>query len=156
MTNHLSEEMIQQYVLDAAIYDADAVSHIHGCELCRSKAEAYQMLFAGIEQQPKPVFDFDLQELVMQQIPQAEPEVSPQRMPVFLLPVFIMATACIAAYFYRTNIIFYYKKYVLGISTGVSKSVLYLLTTAALAILIFQSIELYKKYQRKIDDLNFY
>ena len=73
-----------------------------------------------------------------------------------IIASFAIAAIGIASYLYKIQLNIFYKKYILDITSSISKGVMYLLLTSALTLLIFQSIALYKKYQRKIDDLNFY
>ncbi|MBS1948176.1 MAG: hypothetical protein JST47_10450 [Bacteroidetes bacterium] len=155
--NHPSEEIIQQYVLDNPGCGADAVSHIYCCAVCKAKADAYEMLFNGIEEQPKPAFDFDLPGAIMQKVPlDTEPSMLRENIPTFLMSAAVIAAAGIAGYFYRPDVVAFCRKNLLSILSGVPKGVLYLLITPVLAILIFQVIELFKKYQKKINNLNFY
>jgi hypothetical protein len=156
INNHPADADIQQFVLDEKSCEADTIAHIHSCESCISKAENYRLLFSEIEKQPKAVFDFNLAELVIPQL--AVPEkINPKNyFSVYLIACCILAAISVTGYFFRASITIFYKKYFPNISSGLSKNILYLLLSAALLILIFQSIEMVKKYQRKIDDLNFY
>ncbi|MES1222194.1 MAG: hypothetical protein ABUT20_42255 [Bacteroidota bacterium] len=157
MTNkHLSDEEIQQYVSGDAAGEEQVIAHIHSCEFCMSKAANYRLLFSEIEKQPKPVFDFDVSALVLPQLPVAEQVQAKNYFPAYIIACCILAAISIAGYFYKAALNNFFKKYILSVSSGLSKTVLYMLLSAALLILIFQSIEMIKKYQRKIDDLNFY
>jgi hypothetical protein len=153
---HLSDADIQQWVLDKQQCAPEIITHMNICEHCQVKAETYQLLFSEIKQQPKPVFNFDVSELVLPQLSHQSLESSGSRFLYYLIACFAVAAIGVSAYLYRIQLNRLFKKYVLDISSGVSKGALYLLITTALTILIFQSIELYKKYQRKINDLNFY
>ena len=73
---HLDDDEIQQYVLQKAMCDFNIVNHIHNCITCKTKAEVYNLLFEGIKQQEKPVFDFILTDLVMAQLPKSNISVS--------------------------------------------------------------------------------
>src|SRR5579871_1206321 len=153
---HLSDADIQQYVLDKSNCDAEIIAHVHSCEYCDAKTETYQLLFSEIKQEPKPVFDFDVSELIIAQLPSEKAQVS-KRYPVgYLIACFLAVAVLITGYLNKTLLHVLFKKYVLNISLGILKLSLYLVVTTALAILIFQSVDLYKKYQQKADDLNFY
>ena len=153
---HLSEEEIQQWVLDKTKCSDAVISHMHDCEYCRTSAESYRVLFSEIAQQPRPVFDFNVPALVLPQIPGESSSYSRNYFPGYLIVFFLIAASCITGYFYRAAIGNLIKKYIFSISSGISRGTLYLLLTAAVVFLIFQSFELFKKYRQKVDDLNFY
>ncbi len=156
ITKHLSDFDIQQWVLDKTNCDENIIEHIHECEHCKTKAEAYQLLFSEIKEQPKPAFDFNLSEIILPQISPAQPAFQRNGLMKLIIASFAIAAIGIASYLYKIQFNIFYKKYILDITSSISKGVMYLLLTSAFTLLIFQSIALYKKYQRKIDDLNFY
>ena len=53
---HLTDDEVQQYVVDRQHCEVKIVEHIHFCEVCRAKVEVYQMMIKGIKQQPQPAF----------------------------------------------------------------------------------------------------
>src|SRR6185436_10805816 len=66
---HLTDDEVQQFVVDRQNCEVKIVGHIHSCEVCRIKVKVYQLLITGIKQQPQPAFDFDLSKMVLQQLP---------------------------------------------------------------------------------------
>ena len=156
ISKHLSDADIQQYVSDKTYCGADTIAHILECEHCRAKAETYRLIFSGIKQQPKPSFDFDLSGLILTQISPAKPAFLLNSLQGYLVAIIAVAVFGMGGYMYRAHALRLFKKYILSIVSGISPVVISLVITTALTILIFQSIELFKKYQRKIDDLNFY
>lgn len=156
MAKHLSDIDIQQYVFNKTDCSMDIVEHIHECGYCKTKADEYLFLFSGIKQQPKPGFDFDLSGLVIKQIPLAKPVFSWNSFMGYCIIGLVIVVFGIPAYLYRIYISYLFKKYILSIASGLSPVVFFLLITTVLIILIFQGIEMYKKYQKKIDTLNFY
>ena len=68
MNGHLTDEMIQEYIWESETLDLSARAHILTCDHCKTRAENYQVLFTGMEQLPKPAFNFDLSNLVLNQI----------------------------------------------------------------------------------------
>lgn len=146
-TNHLSETEIQQYVLAKASCEKEIVAHIEVCEGCQAKAATYQLLFAEIKEQPKPAFDFNLSELVLQQLPQAKPKFSFQKFFVYLVAFIAVSAIGIPGYIFWKNITY--------IFAGVSVFFIWIIIIFTVIIIAFQSIEMYKKYQRQMDVLNF-
>ena len=50
---HLTDDEIQQYVLDRETADTVIYSHILSCKQCKEKAEAYRLLITGLHDQPR-------------------------------------------------------------------------------------------------------
>ena len=48
VTKHLTDDEVQQYVVDRPNCEKRIAGHIHLCEECRSKAEVYQLFIAEI------------------------------------------------------------------------------------------------------------
>jgi hypothetical protein len=155
-SKHLSDEEIQQWALDKTKCGTEVIAHMHDCEHCRAGAETYHLLFAEIKQLPNPVFDFDVPGLVLQEIGPRLRVIRQYSWLGYLIIFVSLGVSGAAVYLYRVQLGEFLEKYVFNISSGISKGTIYLLLVAALTILIFQSIELFRKYQRKIDDLNFY
>jgi hypothetical protein len=153
---HLADADIQEFVLDKANCSLDVVAHIHQCAQCQAKAETYKLLFSEIKEQSKPAFDFDLSAAVLKQMTNEKSKFSLNSLPGYLVILSILAAIGIPSYVYKLKIIHFYKTYILGVVSGVSSLVMYLMAITFLIFVIFQCIEMYKKYQRKIDDLNFY
>jgi hypothetical protein len=165
---HLSDMELQQWVLDPTNSGADYRAHLGQCEECRIKAGEYRLLIAQIKQEPAPVFDFDLAGAVLSQLPgydipgepdfEQAPRVDVRRHhgPVgsrrgalnwlILLVMFLVPGA----------LLYLFGKEIWGIFSGFSGMMGWMLVTSAAFILGFQVMEVYKKYQRKIDDLNLY
>jgi hypothetical protein len=154
--NHLADADIQEFVLDKANCSLDVAAHIHQCAQCQAKAETYKLLFSEIKEQSKPVFDFDLSAAVLKQVVIEKPKFSLNSLPGYLVILSALAAIGISSYVYKLKIIHFYKTYILGVVSGVSSLVIYLMVITFLIFVIFQCIEMFKKYQRKIDDLNFY
>ncbi|HEY4874141.1 MAG TPA: hypothetical protein VIH86_01085 [Puia sp.] len=153
---HLADSDIQEFVLDKANCSLDVVAHMHQCAQCQAKAETYKLLFSGIKELPKPVFDFDLSAAVLKQVTTEKSKFSLNSLPGYLVIFSVLAAIGIPSYLYKTKIIHFFKTYILEITSGISSVVIYLVIVTFLIFLIFQCIEMYKKYLRKIDDLNFY
>jgi hypothetical protein len=153
---HLDDLDIQQFVLDKANCGLDVVAHMNQCSQCQTKVETYKLLFTEIKEQPKPVFDFDLSAAVLKQVTTKKSKFSLNSLPGYLVIFSALAAIGIPSYLYKTKITHFFKTYILGIASGISSVVIYLVIITFLIFLIFQFIEMYKKYQRKIDDLNFY
>jgi hypothetical protein len=143
--NHLNDEDIQQYALDKAGCDISVISHINTCENCKAKAEAYKLLFAGIQEQPKPVFDFDVTQLVLEQLPQPKPAFEWSSLEQYLVASIVAAIVAVSLYIFR--------QYLLSILTGMSTYIVYAIAISMVVIITFKIYEMYKKYQQQLNEL---
>jgi hypothetical protein len=147
-TNHLLESEIQQYSLDRLNCKKQIIDHIQSCETCREKAEAYTVIFSTIKDQPEPAFDFDLTEMVMQQLPQAKPKVIVDKTMIFVLSfITIIAVGFTVAFFWS---------YFSELMTKITPMLIYLVITCVVSLMLFLGIDLYKDYNRKLKILNYY
>jgi hypothetical protein len=145
-TEHLTDSEIQIYSLSQADIEPRITEHISTCESCRAKAGAYRQLFLEIKELRAPAFDFNLSDLVLARLSKEKSPVWETKTLVYLTIFGILALLAFPAYLYR--------EYLLLLFTGISAMFLYLTGITALVIFIFQSIEVYKQYQRKSDALN--
>jgi hypothetical protein len=153
---HLSDADIQQFVLEKANCSLGIIAHMNQCDVCKKKAEIYKLLFTEIKQVAKPVFDFDLSAAVLSQIVAEKPKFSLNSLPGYSTILFILAAIAILGSLYKTAINLFIRKYILEVVSGISTMIIYLIIATFLVLIIFQCIVMYKKYQRKIEDLNFY
>lgn len=147
LNKHLSEEEIQLFVLDELAADPFTVQHINTCATCKGRAANYGLLVLAIQQQEKPVFDFDLAATILPKI--APPEATGSR-PVniiWLLVAMVICVAVAAVCFFST---------ILSTSVkNLSSMAIYLIVITAVMILAFQAFDIYKQYQRQYGPSNF-
>ena len=143
---HLTDEEIQQYAFDTETCPKVWFEHIQICPHCQQQVQAYQLLFEGIESQEKVVFDFDLEALVMEQLPQPKPV---QDKPfVFSLAVIITVMIGIVGFVFGnslTNLFSYLQPILVG-----------LVILTSLGIMVFLGIDMYQRYKTQMKVLNFY
>lgn len=149
MTNkHLNDAEIQQYVLEKTNYNIDIIEHIQHCTSCKIKAAQYNLLFEGIKEQEKPIFDFHLAALIMEQLPERQQKTSKEKSFFYLVPVISIFFLCIVFYLFGNNLS--------NLFWAVTPILIALIITTVTGILIFLYIDMYKKYQTKMQALNFY
>ena len=141
---HLSETMIQLYVLDRTACDTVILEHMNTCEHCKREAANYQAMFVSIKQLPQPSFDFDLSELVIPQIQKQKPGGS---WSVFLVVLGSLLVMAIPAYFIQD--------YLKDLIAGMSQVVIYLIVITILMIMSFQIMETFRRYRQQIINLDF-
>ena len=149
MTNkHLNDAEIQQYVLQKTNCDFDITEHIQHCTNCKIKAEQYNLLFEGIKQQEKPVFDFNLANLVVAQLPKSQLKVSNGKSFFYFIIFIASISFCIGFYLFGNNL--------LNLFQGIAPMSGTLIIITGASLLIFQCIDMYRKYQTQMRALNFY
>jgi len=147
-TNHLLESEIQQYSLDKLNCEKHIIDHIQSCENCRENVEAYSVIFSTIKDQPEPAFDFDLTEMVMQQLPQAKPKVIADKTMIFVL-------SFIAVLSIGFTIVFFWS-YFSDLITKITPMLIYLVITSIVSLMLFLGIDLISEYHKKLKILNYY
>jgi hypothetical protein len=145
MTTHLTDDEVQQYVADANAGNPEAIEHIAVCELCQSKVAAYQLLFAGIQQQPEALFDFDLEKMVLAQLPQRKPAFAGN---LFIYLIIFSGIILIGSGLYI------FRDYAKSLFAGIGTLSIYLMVTTGIIILVATSMDMYKNYQKKISMLD--
>jgi hypothetical protein len=167
---HPSDMELQQYVLDKLVCPADVLAHVDGCAGCQAAVAAYRLLFGELEEQPRPAFNFDASALVMEAVmaeaaeagraPKAEGRQRSGGMEHQLsggrgsmveritMAVIIALVGGIPAWLFRKNAFYVF--------TGVSAVFLYLMLGVALMILLLRGLAMYRKYQRRMESLQFY
>ena len=144
---HLTDDEVQQYAVDKSNSEKRIGEHIHLCEECRSKVEVYQLLITGIRQQPQPAFNFNLSELVVQQLPSPK-EKTNDRLLLWVL-VFI-GIGFIGTIFYYFEGSFAY------VFSGIASIFIYLMIVTALTVIAGLLITMYKKYDTEMKLLDSY
>ena len=147
VAKHLTDVEVQQYVVDRQHCEMRIVDHIHVCGDCKLKAEIYQSVVKGITLQPQPTFDFDLSELVVQQLPSPKEKASDS---LLLRLLFLIGMAVIGAgvYFFEGSFVYLFK--------GVAASLIYLIVITAGTVCIGLFIDMYKKYNNEMKLLDSY
>jgi hypothetical protein len=143
---HLTDDEIQQYALDAESCNKGLIEHIQQCEHCLQQAMQYQLLFEGIGVQEKSVFDFDLADLVMEQLPQATP--SYDRPLLYALGGVIAVMIGVVGYVFGNGLVSLFA-YVQPILIG-------LILTTMVGLMVFLGVDMYQKYKAQMKALNFY
>ena len=144
---HLTDDEVQQYVVDKQHCEVEIVEHIHLCEMCRAKVEVYQLMIKEIKQQQQPAFDFDLAKMVMQQLPQAKKKVSNDKLLVWLFVSIGIIFIGGALYFFQS----YFELF-----EGLKTIFIYLIAITAVTVLVYLFIDMYKKYRHGMKVLDLY
>ena len=146
ITYHLTDNDIQIFISDKANCELTILEHINNCEHCKTKVNVYESIFATIEQQPTPIFDFNLGSLVLSQIPQPKTKFVWSNL-INQVLVFIGILTIVVLFFLIG-------KYLLPTIGATSNEVIYLIIVTAILVLLFQGFDLLKKHQLKMTAIN--
>jgi len=141
VTKHLTDDEMQQYAVDRPNCEKWIADHIHLCEECRSKVEVYQLLITGIRQQPQPAFNFNLSELVVQQLPSPKEKTSDR---LLLWVLLFIGIGFIGTIFY------YFEESFVYLFSGIAAIFIYLIIITALTVIAGLFMAMYKKYDSEM------
>ena len=163
MTNgHLDDEMIQEYVWNPMVLSASAYSHIINCEHCKTRAGNYETLFSQVTDLPKPSFQFDLSQVLLEKIASASPapaasepavqttKPAGDKKAIWSLWSFTIITAAVFA-----ATLYYLRDYLADLIYGLSSVITILVIVPMVLIAGFLVYEEYRKYNKQINSLNF-
>jgi hypothetical protein len=140
---HATDKEIQEFSL-GNIADPMLVEHIKNSSKCSEAAKQYNMMFEAIKQQAAPAFDFNVTQLVMEQLP-----VKKSADKFFIYCSTGAAISTIAVLFYVIKV------YLPSVFHGLTPMLAGLIIIAGLGVLLSVAIDMYKKYMEKMDALNF-
>ncbi|RYU94220.1 hypothetical protein [Emticicia agri] len=143
---HLTDEEIQLYALDADACAPALVAHIQHCAHCQQEVLTYQLLAEGIKTQEKAVFDFDLADLVMEQLPQPKP--TSDRPILYMIGGIMAVMIVVMGELFGSSFI--------GLFAYAQPILIGLVLTATIALTAFLGIDMYQKYKAQMKALNYY
>lgn len=164
---HLSDEIIQEYAWNPKALNADELAHVQVCGFCQQQVADYKLLFSAIAQVPGPEFSFDLEKLVLDQLPvardlkqsiPAQEAITTQTLTdqgnlkrkniwpwlAFTLMTFVVIGAPL----------YLFKDSFQNIIAGLSLMVAYLITITIMLIVAFLVFDEYRKYNKQMNSLD--
>ena len=148
VTKHLTDEELQQYAMDKPDGEEQIAAHIHICEDCKARVRIYQLMIAGIKQQPQPAFDFDLSTAVLKQLPTPQPKAANDSLLMWILIFVCVCFAGTAFYSFRS--------YLGSLFEGVATIFIFLIAISAITVIALLFFEMNKKYQEEMKILDLY
>jgi len=143
---HLSEIDIQQIVLDKEKCSVRVRDHYNLCDECQTEAVQYSLLFAAIKQQESPVFDFDLSEVILKELPVPQPS---GRMDKYFVFAILVAAICLAA-----GTFYFFRIYISGIFTNFSSTSAYFILTTVVSAAIILCDDIVSRFNKLSKILN--
>lgn len=140
---HPNDEELQDYALNSKCR-SETIEHIRECTKCSLKVANYKLIFAEIVLQETPVFDFDLNKLVIGKLPKQNIKYSFEKYFSFIAAGIIVLTFVSLLYFLINKF------------STLKPLVICLTIITATFVTVFLAIDMYKKYNDKINTLNFY
>jgi hypothetical protein len=148
MLRHLTDDEVQLYVDDKQQCGITMIQHVHSCEECKAKVEIYQLIFKGLGQQPQPSFDFNISELVLQQLPSPATKTSNDKLLTWVFITVCVGLVGTGAYFFRDILTTMFK--------GIAGIPIYLIAISAITVVALMFVEMYKKNQKEMRVLDLY
>ncbi|HEY8898145.1 MAG TPA: hypothetical protein VIM79_25135 [Niastella sp.] len=145
---HLTENELQQFVLEPLEAGPQQAAHVAECTKCAAVVANYRLMFTALNTMEKPAFNFDLEKQIM-----AALSVSPTRkngFPWFAIGISAVSAAMVAIPLYIM------RNYFTHMFTSIPAPVVYLVAATTLTIIIFQCRELFSSYRQKTRLLNYY
>lgn len=141
MVRHLTDDEVQQFVVDKLNCEKAIFEHVHLCDGCKTKIEVYRLLVTGIKQQPQPAFDFDLSATVLHQLPSLKEKTSDRPLLWTLIFVAVVFVGIIG-YYFQHSFAYLFK--------GISAIFIYLIVISVVTVLAGLFIDMYKKYNKEM------
>ena len=141
LNGHLSDEEIQDLALNNNAPASEMVAHTESCQACKIKLQNYRMLINAVEQQPSPVFNFDLAAAVVSQIETPTVKTSTKGLWWLFAATMMIILVGVAIYF---------GEYMTSVYEGLKSLVIYLIAISVVVLAIMLAIDQYKTYQKKM------
>lgn len=145
---HLTDAQIQQVVFDQSEVADDSKVHIQHCAACSRRVEEYRLFFDKLKMLREATFDFNLEALIMEQLPQ--PSMINKQEGKGLMYGF-----AIICFLSVLSLIYFFGKELVALFGGVELLLTGLIVTTALCVLVFLGVDMYRMYLKKMKVLNF-
>jgi hypothetical protein len=144
---HLTDAQIQQVVFDQSGVADDSKLHIQHCAACSRRVEEYRLFFGELKALPEAAFDFNLEAMIMEQLPQ--PSINPKEGRGLLYGFAIICFLSVL------SLIHFFGKDLVALFGGMELLLTGFIVTTALCVLVFLAVDMYRMYLKKMKALNF-
>ena len=143
--DHLTDEEIQQYVLEKQATGTNINDHLANCKDCLANVKAYEILFVSLKEQQQPVFTFNLAEEVAAELLNPSSVTSKDYLSVFITFCLVIPGG-IAGYIFSD--------YLVVLFQGMAALAIYLVAISGIIILFFFILDMFKSHQKKMQALD--
>lgn len=144
---HPSQTALQQFALNDPECSKEVATHIGQCKSCQQDVAIYQLMLSEIKHQPRPAFDFEIADMIMPQIQAGKVTTREPILPYFIT-VAIFCMVAIPLYIFWRNILFMF--------AGLSSFFIYISVAFTIIILAYSIFKTYRRYEQKMQAINFY
>ncbi|WP_109852020.1 hypothetical protein [Aquimarina sp. AU58] len=145
-TQHPCDKDIQEYIFDTSNCSSDIIEHINSCEVCKKVSESYLLLSKELKSQPEPVLEFDLSELILDQLTFSKKESIYNYMLSFIIIMSIGITF-FTIYIFRDVF-----SNMFSANITISN---YFIVSITTIISLFLGFDMYRSYYKKINMLKY-
>jgi hypothetical protein len=146
-TTHVSDHDIQQFTFDLSECEAEIIKHIDSCGACKKRAEIYLSLSNTIKDQPDPVFEFNLAELVLKQL-----ETSPEKQSVYTYIIYFLIMLSIGVV---VSVLYFFKDIFIDLFSNTTAIPIYFIISVAMLISFTLGLDISRTFNKKINMLNY-
>lgn len=140
-TNHLTDEVIQAFVLKE-IVDDNIAMHLTVCESCKAKHNAYQILVSNLNTIEVEAFSFDVSTLVMQKIEAVETGKAARQSTILFIGIAVCIICFVALAYPIIGPLLQYFSALSVMSNG-------LIAVSAMGIVFFLINDLFRQYKQR-------
>ncbi len=148
-TTHVSDHDIQKFTFDLSKCETEIIKHIHSCRECKKRAESYLSLSHVIKDQLEPILEFNLTELVLDQLPVSSKNESAYSYFIYFLIMVSIGVVVSSLYYFKGIFIDLFSN---TNTTAISAS---FMISIALLIIVALSLDLIRSFNKKINMLNY-
>jgi len=146
-TMHLSDSDIQRFTFDLSKCDSEIIKHVHTCDVCKKRVESYQSISKSIQDQPTPVLEFNLTEMVLDHLPSSHEKPTAINYLIYSLIMACLGVVCFVLYSFKDALI--------DLFSYTSTIVNYFIMSVAILVLIDLGLDMYRSFNKKLDLLNY-
>ena len=147
INKHPEDQEIQLFVTEQSACSTATREHMQECRSCRLRAEEYRVLILGIKDQEKHVFDFDLAELVVAQLP-------PARVLRFGVNWWVILLVLLSVYPF-VKAVTMSGNTIIGLAAGLTPVATGLFVITVAGLLLYLLMDMNREYRSKMKALDF-
>lgn len=146
-TIHVNDYDIQKFTFDLSECETKIIKHIHSCEECKMRVESYLLLSNTIKDETEPILDFNLTELVFDQLLLSSKQQSIYNYFIYIL---IMVSIGVIA-----SVLYFFKETLIDLFSNTTAITISFIISVVILIAFALSLDLVRSFNKKINILNY-